>query len=117
MKDDFYIAWDNSIQVKSSESEISVYILDKVELPDYILNYLNFVRDIVLKSEYLIKIAKIKSKFVYRKGYTLYLDKGCLCLEKTNNDSMEKRDTYYRLTEKERHSLINEIIQFNGKRI
>lgn len=118
MRDDFYIALDNYIQVKSSESELSVYILDKVpELPDYILDYLNFVRDIVLKSEYLIKIAKIKSKFVYMKGYTLYLDKGCLCLEKTNNDTMEKRDTYYRLNEKDRHRLINEIIQFNGKRI
>lgn len=118
MRDDFYIAWDTYIQVKSDESEISVYILDKVpKLPDFILDYLNFVRYIVLKSEYLIKIAKIKSKFVYMKGYTLYLDKGCLCLEKTNNDSIDKGDTYYRLTEKERHRLINKILQFNGKRI
>ena len=118
MRDDFYIAWDNYIQVKSSESELSLYILTKVEeLPDYILDYLNLIKEIVLKSEYLIKISNdVNRKFVYMKGYTLYLDIGYLCLEKKDNEDKEE-EGYYRLSEKERHRLINKILQFNGRRI
>ena len=50
------------------------------------------------------------------KGYSLYLDIGYLCLEKKDNKDKEE-EGYYRLTEKERHILINKILQFNGKRI
>lgn len=49
------------------------------------------------------------------KGYTLYLDIGYLCLEK--KDNKDKEEGYYRLTEKERHRIINKILKFNGKRI
>ena len=118
MRNDFYIAWTPYIQVKSEGDEISLYILNEIEeLPDYILDYLNLVKEIVLKSEYLIKISNdVNRKFVYMKGYTLYLDIGYLCLEKKDNKDKEE-EGYYRLTEKERYSLINKIIQFNGKRI
>lgn len=118
MRNDFYMVWSPYIQVKSDNYEISLYVLNKVsKLPDYILNYLEFVRQIVLKSEYLIKISNdVNRKFVYMKGYTLYLDKGYLCLEKKDNKDKEE-EGYYRLSEKERHRLINKILQFNGKRI
>lgn len=118
MRSDFYIVWSPYIQVKSEGSEISLYILNRIEeLPDYILDYLNLVKEIVLKSEYLIKISNdVNRKFVYMKGYTLYLDIGYLCLEKKDNKDKEE-EGYYRLTEKERHRLINKILKFNGKRI
>lgn len=118
MSEDVYIARRNGISVKADDSEISIYCFKRTEeLPDYILDYLNLVKEIVLKSEYLIKISNDDNrKFVYMKGYTLYLDIGYLCLEKKDNKDKEE-DGYYRLTEKERHRLINKILKFNGKRI
>ena len=118
MRNDFYIVQSPYIQVKSEGDEISLYILNRVEeLHDYILDYLNLVKEIVLKSEYLIKISNdVNRKFVYMKGYTFYLDIGYLCLEKKDNKDKEE-EVYYRLTEKERHKLINKILKFNGKRI
>lgn len=69
MRNDLYIAWTPYIQVKSEGDEISLYILNKIEeLPNYILDYLNLVKEIVLKSEYLIKISNdINRKYIYMK--------------------------------------------------
>ena len=50
MSEDVYIARRNGISVKADDSEISIYCFKRTEeLPDFILDYINLVRHIILR--------------------------------------------------------------------
>lgn len=66
MSEDVYIARRNGISVKADDSEISIYCFKRTEeLPDFILDYINLVRHIILRSSFILKINKYQSKFTY----------------------------------------------------
>lgn len=109
MSEDVYIARKDGISVKADDSEIIIYCFKRMdELPDFILDYINLVRHIILRSSYIFKINKYQSKFTYLNGYTLYLDKGHFALKKMDNSDLESKP-YHRLTKEEINDLIDEI--------
>ena len=111
MSEDVYIARRNGISVKADDSEISIYCFRRAkDLPDFILDYINLVRHIILRSSYILKINKYQSKFTYLNGYSIYLDRGHFALKKMDNSDLESKP-YHRLTKEE----INELIDENYK--
>lgn len=109
MNEEVYIARQKGISVKADDSEISIYCFKRTEkLPDFILDYINLVRHIILRSSYILKINKYQSKFTYLNGYSIYLDKGHFALKKMYNSDLESKP-YHRLTKDDINELIDEI--------
>ena len=109
MSEDVYIARRNGISVNADDSEISIYCFKRTEeLPDFILDYINLVRHIILRSSLILRINKYQSKFTYLDRYIIYLDKGQLALKKMDNSDLESKP-YHRLTKDEINELIDEI--------
>lgn len=109
MSEDVYIARKDGISVKADDSEIIIYCFKKMdELPDFILDYINLVRHIILRSSYILRVNKYQSKFTYLNGYCIYLDKGHFSLKKMDNSDLESKP-YHRLTKEEINELIDGI--------
>lgn len=109
MSEDVYIARKDGISVKADDSEIIIYCFKRRdELPDFILDYINLVRHIILRSSYILRVNKYNSKFTYLNGYCIYLDKGHFALKKMDNSDLESKP-YHRLTKEEISELIDEI--------
>lgn len=109
MSEDVYIARRNGISVKADDSEISIYCFKRTEeLPDFILDYINLVRHIILRSSFILRINKYQSKFTYLDRYIIYLDKGQFALKKMDNSDLESK-TYHMLTKEEINELIDRI--------
>ena len=107
MSEDVYIARKDGISVKADDSEIIIYCFKRMdELPDFILDYINLVRHIILRSSYILRVNKYNSKFTYLNGYCIYLDKGHFALKKMDNSDLESKP-YHRLTKEEISELID----------
>ena len=107
MSEDVYIARKDGISVKADNSEISIYCFRRTgDIPDFIIEYINLVRHIILGSSYILKINKYQSKFTYLNGYSIYLDRGHFALKKMDNSDLESKP-YHRLTKEEISELID----------
>ena len=117
MSEDVYIARRNGISVKADDSEISIYCFKRTEkLPDFILDYINLVRHIILRSSFILRINKYQSKFTYLDRYIIYLDKGQFALKKMDNSDLESK-TYHMLTKEEINELIDEIYKIQSSMV